>query len=239
LLKFNYTNSFETYYIQNGPRRKLQIPTMSLITDNLRVLIVADDPLARAGLATLLANYPVSMVVNQVPADTDWLTGVDVYRPDVIVWDLGWNPTLNLDRLVNLQEVELPVVALLPDEAHAAEVWAAGVHSLLFRDTNADRLLAALLATAQGLTTLEPELAAGLTPDKQPEAHPLAEALTPREIEVLQLLAEGLPNKTIARQLGISEHTVKFHVNAIFGKLGVQSRTEAVVRATRLGLLLL
>jgi DNA-binding NarL/FixJ family response regulator len=66
-----------------------------------------------------------------------------------------------------------------------------------------------------------------------------AEALTPREQEVLQLLAEGLPNKTIADSLHISEHTVKFHVNAILSKLGAQSRTEAVVRATRLGLLLL
>ena len=66
-----------------------------------------------------------------------------------------------------------------------------------------------------------------------------AEALTPREQEVLQLLAEGLPNKTIADRLYISEHTVKFHVNAILSKLGAQSRTEAVVRATRLGILLL
>jgi DNA-binding NarL/FixJ family response regulator len=66
-----------------------------------------------------------------------------------------------------------------------------------------------------------------------------AEVLTPREQEVLQLLAEGLPNKTIADRLYISEHTVKFHVNAILSKLGAQSRTEAVVRATRLGLLLL
>ena len=63
------------------------------------------------------------------------------------------------------------------------------------------------------------------------------EDLTPREREVLRLLAEGLPNKAIARQLGISEHTVKFHVNAILGKLAVASRTEAVVRATRLGLI--
>jgi DNA-binding NarL/FixJ family response regulator len=65
------------------------------------------------------------------------------------------------------------------------------------------------------------------------------EDLTPRELEVLGLLAEGLPNKAIGLRLGISEHTVKFHVNAVLGKLGAQSRTEAVVRATRLGLILL
>ncbi len=68
---------------------------------------------------------------------------------------------------------------------------------------------------------------------------PLVEPLTPRELDVLRLLAEGLPNKTIAGRLNISKHTVKFHVNAILGKLGVASRTEAVVRATRMGLILL
>ena len=67
----------------------------------------------------------------------------------------------------------------------------------------------------------------------------LVETLTPREIEVLQLLAEGMTNRAIAQRLEISEHTVKFHVNALMGKLHAQSRTDAVVRATRLGLLLL
>jgi DNA-binding NarL/FixJ family response regulator len=86
---------------------------------------------------------------------------------------------------------------------------------------------------------IEPELLPLLRPDSSPDLPPLPEPLTPREQEVLQLLAEGLPNKAIARQLEISDHTVKFHVNAIMGKLGAQSRTEAVVRATRLGLVLL
>jgi DNA-binding CsgD family transcriptional regulator len=67
----------------------------------------------------------------------------------------------------------------------------------------------------------------------------LAEALTPRELDVLQLLSQGLANKLIARRLGISEHTVKFHVNAILGKLGAQSRSEAIVQALRLGLVAL
>ena len=72
-----------------------------------------------------------------------------------------------------------------------------------------------------------------------PDSLPPGQELTPRELEVLQLLAEGLANKAIALQLDISEHTVKFHVNAILAKLGVQSRTQAVVRATRLGLIIL
>jgi DNA-binding NarL/FixJ family response regulator len=105
-------------------------------------------------------------------------------------------------------------------------------------------LAATLNALGQGLVVLTPAVAASLRADsalidadRQP--NPLIDALTPRELEVINLIAEGLPNKNIAGKLGISEHTVKFHVNAILTKLGAQSRTEAVVRATRMGLIAL
>jgi two-component system nitrate/nitrite response regulator NarL len=130
-------------------------------------------------------------------------------------------------------------VALLPDEAQAPEVWASGVRGLLLRDAGAETLQAALQAIGQGLVVLDPSLALSPLPVLEPGLDSLVEELTPRETEVLQLLADGLTNKAIAQRLGISDHTVKFHVNAILGKLGAQSRTEAVVRATRLGLLLL
>ena len=78
-----------------------------------------------------------------------------------------------------------------------------------------------------------------MSPSPDPATDALIEPLTPREIEVLHLLAEGMTNRAIAQRLEISEHTVKFHVNAILGKLGAQSRTDAVVRATRLGVILL
>jgi DNA-binding NarL/FixJ family response regulator len=91
----------------------------------------------------------------------------------------------------------------------------------------------------RGLIVCDSTLAAVFFPASHPGAAPLLDPLTPREIEVLQRVAEGLPNKVIADRLHISEHTVKFHLNSLMGKLGAQSRTEAVVRATRLGLLLL
>lgn len=212
---------------------------MSSLADNLRLLIVADDPLVRAGLAAILANQPNYTIVGQTAGEADLLTELDIYQPDVVVWDLGWDPATKLDHLADLKEANLPVVALLPDETYASEVWGAGARGLLPRDVNTDKLLAALRAAVQGLVTFEPELAGGLLPDRHLESPPLVEELTPRELEVLQILAEGLPNKAIARRLGISEHTVKFHVNAILSKLGAQSRTEAVVYATRLGLILL
>jgi two-component system nitrate/nitrite response regulator NarL len=214
--------------------------TMAAIFDNLHILIVADDPLARAGLATLVADLPNCTVVGQTAGDTDLLNLLDIHDPDVVVWDLGWNPTSTaMASLADLKADEFPVVALLPDESHATDAWLAGARGLLPRDVSADKLATALTAAAQGLATIEPEMVTALLPDTPVEPAALVEELTTRELEVLQLLAEGLPNKSIARQLDISEHTVKFHVNAIMSKLGAQSRTEAVVRATRLGLILL
>jgi DNA-binding NarL/FixJ family response regulator len=93
-----------------------------------------------------------------------------------------------------------------------------------------------------GMMVLHPAAASGAAPRAVPDrtvSSAPAESFTPREREVLALVAEGLANKMIARKLGITEHTVKFHLNAILTKLGAQSRTEAVVKATRMGLLAL
>jgi two-component system nitrate/nitrite response regulator NarL len=209
--------------------------------DALRVLIVADDPLVRAGLAGLLDSQPDCTVAGQLASGGDLSTESAVFHPDAILWDLGWDPapdSLPLDAS-DLDALQFPVVALLPEEFLAAEVWALGVRGLLYRDADADILSAALQAVSQGLAVLDPALATSILPTSDEPSERLVEELTAREMEVLQLLAEGLSNKAIAYALEISEHTVKFHVNAILGKLRAQSRTEAVVRATRLGLILL
>jgi len=205
---------------------------------DLRILIVGDNPLARTGMAALLAGESGIAVVGQVASSDDLPEDLDLYKPDLIVWDWGWEPSSALGYLADVKEVGTPVVALLTDTSHAADAWNAGAVGLLLRDTDADQLLSALDAVAQGLMVIDPQLAHELPRNERSQEAP-AEALTPRELEVLQLLAEGLPNKTIARRLSISEHTVKFHLNAIMSKLGAQSRTEAVVRATRLGLIIL
>jgi len=98
---------------------------------------------------------------------------------------------------------------------------------------------AAVRTLAAGLLALNESFVPLLLRDSPASPEELAEPLTPREREVLQLLSQGLPNKQIAQRLAISEHTVKFHVNAIFGKLGVQSRSEAIVHAVRMGLVVL
>ena len=124
----------------------------------LRVLVVADDPLARAGLAALLAAQPGATVVGQVAGEAGLSSALDVYRPDIVVWDMGWDPTQAFEHMAELEEAHPPVIALLPDEAHAADAWAAGARSILLWDSDATSLVAAMVAVAAGLLVLDPRL---------------------------------------------------------------------------------
>lgn len=209
--------------------------------NDLQLLIVADDPLARAGLVQILAQIPEANVVGQMNSRDllqDWLDeesddGLGD-APDVIIWDLGWEVSA---KLPDWQTLPLPLVALLPDETAVADVWRSGVRAILLRDADAVSILATAQAAVHRLAVIDPLLADALLPVTGLPETAVVEELTPRETEVLPLLAEGLTNKAIAQRLSISDHTVKFHVNAIMTKLNAQSRTEAVVVATRMGLI--
>lgn len=210
---------------------------------DLRVLVISANPLARMGLVALLGNIEGCDVVGQTGADV--AETLAQTAPDVLLWDLGWDVGGALDDLRSLSQGDAipPVVVLLSatEETEVAGILAAGAVGLLSQGIQAEQLYAALWAAREGLTVLDSAFTASLAPLPQilaTEGGPI-EALTPRENEVLQLLAGGLANKTIAARLGVSEHTIKFHVNAIMTKLGAQSRTEAVVKATRQGLIIL
>ncbi len=216
---------------------------------------MADDPLARAGLAAVSADGSGITVVGQIDGKSADPSAVDVFRPTVVVWDLGWDTVRGLDKdtglelLSALSDGGIPIVALVSDQGQATGAWLAGSRGLLLRASPGASLRAAVRAVSQGLMVLDPELSPALLPTTdRPGERPAGPEgpigpeiidLTPRETQVLQLLAEGSPNKVIASQLDISEHTVKFHINSIMGKLGAQSRTDAVMRATRSGLILL
>jgi DNA-binding NarL/FixJ family response regulator len=206
--------------------------------EELRVLVVSDDPLARTGLALLLRGSEGLTLAGQVGVDDDWPDP----RPDATVWDLGFGLRSGLERFRTLSPSAPPAVAIVADEVDAREALAAGARAALSRDADGESLAAAIRAAVQGLVVLDESFVSALLGDVRDAPAPapdLVESLTPREIEVLQLLTQGLPNKGIAQRLGISDHTVKFHVNAILGKLGVQSRGEAIVQAVRLGLVTL
>jgi DNA-binding NarL/FixJ family response regulator len=203
----------------------------------LRVLVVSDDPLGRTGIALLLDGQEGLTIAGLVGVDEDW---PEAGAAHIAVWDLGVGLRSGLEALRGTGAAGLPVIAIVADETDAREALAAGARAALPRSVDGERLAAAIQAAAQGLVVLDEDFAAATWLRNLPAASPeLAEPLTPRELEVLQLLSQGLPNKQIAQRLGISDHTVKFHVNAILGKLGVQSRSEAIVQAVRLGLVVL
>lgn len=200
-----------------------------------RVLIVSLDRLSRAGLAAELDQHPGLKVVGQVSGEEDSFLPLDIYAPDVIVWDVSWDTDSASHNLGLLPENAPPVLVLATSQEQTARARTAGTQAFLSRNAPPDTLAAALIALCHGLLVTDPGLSPRVVaPNSE---HSSVTSLTPRENDVLRLLAEGLPNKGVASRLAVSEHTVKFHVNSILGKLNAQSRTEAVTLATRLGLI--
>ncbi len=200
----------------------------------LPVLVVSPDPLARSGLAALVAGSPGLELAGEVgPREAAEVASRRGAR--AVVWDVG-AATAGLAS-ERWPELGVPVLALAADPQQAGEALRAGARAVLGRDVAAPVLASAVAAMERGLLVLDPALAGPFV--RPPEASGEAEPLTPREREVLALLSRGLANKAIGQRLGISEHTAKFHVNAILRKLGVESRAEAIGRAARLGLVVL
>jgi DNA-binding NarL/FixJ family response regulator len=206
---------------------------------DLRFVIVAEDPLARAGLAARLGHERGLALIDQLPGGDDVARAARESSAALAVWDLGAAPEPRFDRLGQAALAGLATLALVHHDEDAAEALAAGARGALSRLADGPRMAAALFAIHAGLIVLDEPVATTVVRPPSPRPAALVEPLTPRESEVLQLLAQGLPNKAIAEKLHISDHTAKFHVNAILGKLGAQTRTEALVHAARLGLVLL
>ena len=206
-----------------------------------RVLLLGEDALALGGAAALLGGEPLVELagqggLDQAPALLLGEAGGPI--PDVICWDPSGGEAA-AERLLAAAGA-VPVLALLGGRTSGADLWRAGVRALVDRGAPPPVLAAALRAAAQGLAVLEPAAAEAFLRVAPPAADGEGpDALTPREREVLALLAEGLGNKAIAAQLGVSDHTAKFHVNAILAKLGAGTRAEAIVLAVRRGLVAL
>ena len=207
----------------------------------VRVLIVSPSPLARTGLESLIRPMPETTVVGSGPlSEAASLAGQ--LQPDVVVVDAGPGEPADLEPIGDLALAQpgLPIVVLALDTADQAAAWHLGAAALLPSGIDAVSLRAAILAAARGLVTIaRADLAALLPQEAESRAAPstMIEAPTRRELEVLQLLAQGLTNRQMGERLGVSEHTVKFHVTALLGKLDARTRAEAVARAIRLGLL--
>lgn len=194
-----------------------------------RVLIVSPSGVVRAGLQTVLESGHGLDVVGAVPA----LDSPHLPEADVVLMEL-----VSRDDPVPVSE-EIGATVLLGD-LEPGEGIRRGARAVLPRNAEPPEIIAAVEAAAAGLVVIRPEMVDRLIPAVSTgESETPREALTAREIEVLTMLAEGEGNKQIARRLGISEHTVKFHVGSILGKLNASSRTEAVTAGLRQGLILL
>jgi DNA-binding NarL/FixJ family response regulator len=193
----------------------------------IRLAIVAPSPVIRAGLETLAASSPEIQVVGAFPD----FSGADDLRPDVILASVP--PEAGSTPTVLLSSDPQPIWTL--------DALRRGVRALLPRDASPSEILAAVQAAAGDFAVVAADdLATWLSVSAPREAElPRDSTLTPRELEVLRIMADGGANKTIAWKLGVSEHTAKFHVASILSKLGASSRTEAVTIGIRKGLLLL
>ena len=198
-------------------------------SDSPRVLIVGSSALTRAGVRTLLVERGATVVGAGSALD---LFDAALPQTDVIV-------LLNAAPLPTiLDSSPHTAILLLSDQWPAAPPDADRAWGIVPLDATAAELWAAVVALHAGLCVLPPELLASRSRGRVPTAQPIAfaEALSPRENDILQLLAEGLTNRQIAARTTISEHTVKFHLSSIFAKLGVASRTEAVRVGAQRGL---
>ena len=211
----------------------------------IRVFLIAASPLARAALQNRLKAQSVKVVGGAASIDA-LASDLSDAQADILLIDAaGEPPEAIIESLADSDlAAEIPIVVLTEASAPAASVQAlhAGIRAMLPSEISTDQLIAALQAAAAGLVILHPSEIPAAFPVSAPASQPLAdlpEPLTRREREVLQMLAAGLANKEIAARLNISDHTAKFHVAAILGKLGASTRTEAVALGIRRGLVLL
>ncbi|MEW6733963.1 MAG: response regulator transcription factor [Acidobacteriota bacterium] len=212
----------------------------------IRVLVAATSVIMRAGLEALI-NASVSLeVIGSSTEQTTLAQQIENLAPDVVLMELEVHNEEALPDLswLNVLRQDIAIVVLVdnPPNGWLAEALRTGVRAILPRTAQANEIVSAVEASAYGLVVLDShtaaELLAGL-PSAQTLPGTGSHTLTAREIEILGMLAEGLGNKTIAARLGISEHTVKFHIASIFAKLNATSRTEAVTIGIRQGLIML
>jgi two-component system, NarL family, response regulator YdfI len=202
----------------------------------IRVLLASSSAVRRAGLEAMIRTAPGLKLVGSLHGLRTIPQHAAELQPDVALLDLESGASLPLLE-------QLPVIVLVDEPAPewTAQALRTGVKALLPREASRDEIMAAVEAASAGLVLLDPEISHRLAQQvRVPIARPAPlEDLTAREIEVLRMLAEGLGNRHIAEQLGISDHTVKFHISSILDKLGASTRTEAVTLGIRMGLILL
>ena len=203
----------------------------------IRVLLVDDHQLVRAGVTTLLQSDPEITVVGEARNGREAVESVEGIDPDVVLMDLSMPEMDGVEAtravLARRPGTKVLVLTSFSDRQRVKEVLAAGAIGYVLKDSEPADLLAAVRAAARGHVPIDPRVAAALLPANGlgVSRSGVADGLSPRETEVLRLVAQGLANKQIARALGITERTVKAHLGRVFREIGVLDRTSAALWA--------
>jgi NarL family two-component system response regulator LiaR len=206
--------------------------------EQLTILIADDHPVVRQGLRTFLATQEDLDVVGEAATCTEAAERAAELRPDVVLLDLVMpgGDGIEAARKIRAASPRSKVIVLTsyPDDATVLPALEAGAAGYLLKDVEPQELAEGVRRVHRGESLLHPAVAPRVIREAVgPSTASAREALTPRELDVLRLLARGLPNKLIARELGIAERTVKTHVSSILAKLGVTDRTQAALYAVR------
>ncbi len=208
---------------------------------HIRLLIVDDHPVVRAGLRMMLANEQDFEIVGEATTGEDAIQLVAQLAPDVVLMDLRMPGMDGVEATATLRKrqprTQVLIITTYESNTDILRALEAGAVGYLLKDTPKEQLTLTIRNAVEGKPVLTPEITRKLLSSLQTARTMSEERLSEREIEVLTLVARGESNKNIARHLHISEATVKTHLVRIFGRLGVEDRTAAVVIALERGLL--
>ena len=228
------------------PRNSSLLP--ATFSAAVRTLIIAASAERQTALKKSLEGAAPIVVTAALPHLAAARQYLRQGQADVVLLDLESTPKpAEIESLLELCSGgthEIPVVLLVEhvEPVRIGQLLSSGASSILQRDSSPEQIATAIRASTEELVVLSPEALEDLLAERGTDAadlEPLIEELTPRELEVLRMAAAGLANREIAERLVISEHTIKFHMSSILGKLGASSRTEAVAQGIKRGLVLL
>lgn len=208
--------------------------------EKVKLFLVDDHKVVRSGIKALVETEPSLEVIGEASDGREAVAKVSQKSPDVILMDLvmpemdGVEATKRI--IEDKPEGKILILTSFSEEERIIQAIKAGATGYLIKDASPDELVGAIRDVHRGESTLDPKVAGTVLRSMQNEEEDSSEDLTEREVEVLELVAEGLPNDDIAEKLYISERTVRSHVSNILGKLGLANRTQAALYAVRQGI---
>ena len=220
---------------------------MNQIPTTIRVILADDHAIVRKGIREFLEEDPEIVVLGEGGNGNEALRLVAEHDPDVAVLDIQMPGMTGIEATRRIKEahpgVRVLILTAYEEDPYVFALLRAGADSYVLKNASPEELVRAVRATAAGGTVLSPDVAAKVVAQmasgRPAAAHQQVEPLSERELDVLRLAGQGLTNKAIGLELGISDRTVQGHLANTYGKLGVSSRTEAVTRALKLGWIVL